>query len=260
MIKKLALVAAVMSVCCGAMAQEGGSGLSTNNKIQVSLLMGNQITFNGEWGNLKPSYSSEDAGTLGGSPEASLSINNLGESPLNFAGIQFGYFLSDNIDINLQFGMDIRKTPQKDMIGALHGSTSAVPNQLAIDGSVKNHWLANLGFNYHLGTSNEKVDFYVGAQGGYQNAHVVTNYVYNGTVYLLRPEKEDGMIHCITGAAVAGVSYSFVPGFSIGFETAPFAFNYSMLEIATPGFGVYQSEFKDFRFFASPMLKLGIRF
>ena len=261
MIKKIALVAAVMSVCCGAMAQDGGSGLSTNNKFQVSLLMGNQITFNGEWNNLLPEYQDKmDAGELGGSPEASLNINNLGNSALNFAGIQIGYYIADDMDVNIQFGMDIRKTPQKDMIGALHGSTSVVPNQIAIDGSVKNHWMANLGFNYHLGTSNEKVDLYVGAQAGYQNAHVVTNYVYDGTVYLLRPEKDDGMIHCMTGAVVAGVSYSFVPGFSIGFETAPFAFNYSMLEIATPGFGVYQSDFKDYRIFASPMLKLGIRF
>lgn len=266
MIKKLVLAAAVMSVCCGAMAQDGGSGLSTNNKIQVSLLMGNQANFDGHFGELTPSgynssYSGPQAGTLGGTaPEAMLTLNGLGSTGLNFAGIQFGYYIADNMDINLQFGMDIRKTPQKDYVGQLHQATNVVPAQLAIDGTVTNHWMANLGFNYHLGTSSDKVDLYVGAQGGYQNARIDLNYAWDGNVYLLRPEQEKGMFHVISGAAIAGVSYSFVPGFSMGFEVAPVAYNYAMVEIATPGFGTYQADSHVFRFFASPMLKLGIRF
>ncbi|MBP5501623.1 MAG: hypothetical protein J6Y24_02415 [Bacteroidales bacterium] len=265
MIKKLALVAAVMSVCCGAMAQEGGSGLSTNNKFQVSLLMGNQANFSGsDFGKLTPSYDGTnkvDAGVIGGvEPSAMLTLNGLGESALNFAGIQFAYYLADNMDVNLQFGMEICKTPQKDYVGQLHQATNVVPAQLAIDGTVTNHYLVNAGYNYHLGTSNEKVDLYVGAQVGYQNARITTNYAWDGNVYLLRPEQDKGMFHLISGAAVAGVSYSFVPGFSIGFETAPVAYNYAMVEVATPGFGTYQADSHVFRFLANPMLKLGIRF
>ena len=267
MIKKIALAAAVMSVCCGAMAQDGGTGLSTNNKFQVSLLMGKQANFSGDFDKLYASdyinHSTGDplAGTVGGiAPEAMLTLNGLGDNALNFAGIQVGYYIADNMDVNLQFGMDIRKTPQKDYVGQLHQATNVVPAQLAIDGTVTNHWMANAGFNYHLGTSNEKVDLYVGAQAGFQNAKIDLNYAWDGNVYLLRPEQEKGMFHCVSGAAVAGVSYSFVPGFSIGFEAAPVAYNYAMVEIATPGFGTYQADSHIFRFFASPMLKLGIRF
>lgn len=267
MIKKLALVAAVMSVCCGAMAQDGGTGLSTNNKFQVSLLMGKQANFDGaDFGELLPKgyknvYGTDLAGNMGGTaPSAMLTLNGLGESALNFAGIQFAYYLADNMDVNLQFGMEICKTPQKDYVGQLHQATNVVPAQLAIDGTVTNHYLVNAGYNYHLGTSNEKVDLYVGAQVGYQNARITTNYAWDGNVYLLRPEQDKGMFHLISGAAVAGVSYSFVPGFSIGFETAPVAYNYAMVEVATPGFGTYQADSHVFRFLANPMLKLGIRF
>ena len=189
-----------------------------------------------------------------------LTLNGLGKSALNFAGIQFAYYLSDDMDVNLQFGMEICKTPQKDYVGQLHQATNVVPAQLAIDGTVTNHYMVNLGFNYHLGTSNEKVDLYIGAQAGYQNARITTNYAWDGNVYLLRPEQDKGMFHLISGAAVAGVSYSFVPGFSIGFETAPVAYNYAMVEVATPGFGTYQADSHVFRFLANPMLKLGIRF
>ena len=264
MIKKLVLVAAVMSVCGGVMAQDGGSGLNTNNKFQVSLLMGSQANFDDEnFYNLKPSnYGYNDypkAGSVGGvAPEAMLTLNGLGTTGLNFAGIQFGYYIADNMDVNVQLGMDIRKTPQKDYVGQLNRANTVVPAQLAIDGTVTNHWMVNLGYNYHLGTSSEKVDFYVGAQVGYQNAKIDLNYAWDGKVYLLRPEQEKGMFHGISGAAVAGVNYSFVPGFSLGFECAPIAYNYAMVEIATPGFGTYQADSHVFRFFASPMLKFGI--
>lgn len=267
MIKKLAIVAAIMSLGCGAMAQEGGSSssLSTNNKIQVSLLLGNQMMFDQDLNYLLPQYSKNgvygEPGYMGVSPEIRLNFNELGQNSIvNIAGVQFAYYLSDNMDINAMFGMDIRKTPKKDLIEGVAGTHLSVPNQLEIDGRLTNNWIGNLGFNYHFSTSNDKVDLYLGAQAGYQQGRITTDYAYDGTTYIYRGNMDKGQVHCITGAAICGVSYSFVPGFSIGFETAPIAYQYSLLELIPSGLGVYQCDHHAYRIFASPMLKLGIRF
>ena len=267
MIKKIAIVAAIMSLGCGAMAQEGGSSssLSTNNKIQVSLLLGNQMMFDQSTDYLLPNYSKDgtygNAGSMGVSPEITLNFNELGRNNLvNIAGVQFAYYPTDNIDVNVMFGMDIRKTPKKDLIEGVAGTHLSVPTQMEIDGRLTNNWVGNLGVNYHFATSNDKVDLYLGAQGGYQQGRITADYAYDGTTYIYRPNMDKGQVHCITGAAIAGVSYSFVPGFSLGFETAPIAYQYSLLEIIPTGLGVYQCDHHAYRIFASPMLKLGIRF
>ena len=267
MIKKLAIVAAVMSLGCGAMAQEGGSSssLGTNNKIQVSLLLGNQMMFDQSTDYLLPNYSKDgtygNPGSMGVSPEIKLNFNELGQNNLvNIAGVQFAYYPTDNIDVNVMFGMDIRKTPKKDLIEGVAGTHLSVPTQMEIDGRLTNNWIGNLGINYHFATSNDKVDLYLGAQGGYQQGRITADYAYDGSTYIYRPNMDKGQVHCITGAAIAGVSYSFVPGFSLGFETAPIAYQYSLLELIPTGLGVYQCDHHAYRIFASPMLKLGIRF
>lgn len=260
MIKKLAIVAAVMSLGCSAMAQEGGSsaGLSTNNKIQVSLLLGNSpVIAQDQY--LLPNYSDNQ---IGANPSVVLNLNNLGGSSLvNIAGIQFGYYLNDDMEINAMFGMNISSTPKKDLVEGVAASPAVtVPDQIAIDGEVSNSWISSVGFNYHFSTSNDKVGFYAGAQLGYQQSRISADYAWNGNINAYRPVLDKGQLRSMSIGAVAGVSYNFVPGFSLGIEAAPVSYYYNAVEIVPSGLATFKADNKAVRFLSSPMLKLGIRF
>lgn len=266
MIKKLAIVAAVMSLGCSAMAQEGGSstGLSTNNKIQVSLLLGNSpVIAQNQY--ILPNYTVDANGignTIGVNPDIVLNLNNLGGSSLvNIAGIQFGYYLNDDMEINAMFGMNISSTPKKDIVEGVAASPAVtVPAQIAIDGEVSNSWISSVGFNYHFSTSNDKVGFYAGAQLGYQQSRISADYAWNGDINAYRPVLDKGQLRSMSIGAVAGVSYNFVPGFSLGIEAAPVSYYYNAVEIVPSGLSTFKADNKAVRFLSSPMLKLGIRF
>jgi hypothetical protein len=201
MTKRLVIVAAMMTFCGGAMAQDEGtsgggfsSGLSlnTNNKYQISLLLGNQVMFNQNLTYLTPKYSN-DAGVAIGLPGTNsqsenpisyIRFNDLGQGNLvNMAGVQFTYFLTDGIDINASFGMDLRSTPKKDFVEGEQIKDMAIQGQKWIEGQFQNNWLLTLGGNYHFTVSNEKIDMYAGLQFGYQHGHINTYTPYTDEDY-----------------------------------------------------------------------------
>jgi hypothetical protein len=291
MTKKLVIVAALMTFCGGAMAQdEGTSGggfssgisLNTNNKFQISLMLGNSGLFDQDMTyNLTPKYGDDELG-LGWNgdgksvgPESYLNLNQLGQnSILNLAGISFGYRIIDAIDINMSFAMDLRSTPKKDYVENENVAGMNIQGSKWIEGQVKNNWLLTVGGNYHFAVSNERIDFYGGVQAGYQHGQITTTTPYTKAEYqylyeengdaeaetLYYPRSGAGQINCITAAIVAGVGYSLTDGLSLGVEFAPYSFQYSMLEVCPKGNRVYQAAHYANRFFASPMLKLGFRF
>ncbi len=212
MTKRLVVVAALMTLGSGAMAQDEGtssgggffSGLSlnTNNKYQISLLLGNQVMFNQNLTYLTPKYSNSAANAIGlpgtnsqsNSPLAYIRFNDLGSGELvNMAGVQFAYFLTDAIDINASFGMDLRSTPKKDFIEGEQVKDMAVQGQKWIEGQFQNNWLLTLGGNYHFTVSNEKIDMYAGLQFGYQHGHIntYTPYTDADAAYLMFSELEE---------------------------------------------------------------------
>ena len=191
----------MMTFCGGAMAQDEGtsgggfsSGLSlnTNNKYQISLLLGNQVMFNQNLTYLTPKYSN-DAGVAIGLPGTNsqsenpisyIRFNDLGQGNLvNMAGVQFTYFLTDGIDINASFGMDLRSTPKKDFVEGEQIKDMAIQGQKWIEGQFQNNWLLTLGGNYHFTVSNEKIDLYAGLQFGYQHGHINTYTPYTDADY-----------------------------------------------------------------------------
>ena len=213
MTKRLVVVAALMTLGSGAMAQDEGtssgggsfSGLSlnTNNKYQISLLLGNQVMFDQNLTYLTPKYSNNAAKAIGlpgttnsqsYSPLTYIRFNDLGSGNLvNMAGVQFTYFLTDAIDINASFGMDLRSTPKKDFIEGEQVKDMAVQGQKWIEGQFQNNWLLTLGGNYHFTVSNEKIDMYAGLQFGYQHGHIntYTPYTDADAAYLMLSELEE---------------------------------------------------------------------
>jgi hypothetical protein len=300
MTKNLVIVAALMTMCGGAMAQEegtsGGGSLNTNNKFQISLQLGSGFMFNQETSYLTPKYGSNSEFGLGygaagqsNDPGAYLNIANIGEnSIMNMAGISFAYYIADGIDINMSFGMDLRSTPKHDYLEGIedNGKTIIQANNY-VEGQLKHNWMLNVGGNYHFTTSNEKVDFYVGAKAGFQHGMIETTTPYTDKDYqymistatsydadgnvtnvakpneyevVYAPRTGSGQINCITAAVVSGINYSLSEGLTLGVEFLPYAFQYSLLEVCPQGSKVFQADHFANRFFASPMLTLGFRF
>jgi len=300
MTKNLVIVAALMTMCGGAMAQEegtsGGGSLNTNNKFQISLQLGSGFMFNQETSYLTPKYGSNSEFGLGygaagqsNDPGTYLNIANIGESRImNMAGISFAYYIADGIDINMSFGMDLRSTPKHDYLEGIedNGKTIIQANNY-VEGQLKHNWMLNVGGNYHFTTSNEKVDFYVGAKAGFQHGMIETTTPYTDKDYqymistatsydadgnvtnvakpneyevVYAPRTGSGQINCITAAVVSGINYSLSEGLTLGVEFLPYAFQYSLLEVCPQGSKVFQADHFANRFFASPMLTLGFRF
>lgn len=297
MTKNLVIVAALMTMCGGAaMAQDegtsgggfgGGGSINSNNKFQISLQLGNGFMFDQETNYLTPKYSNGakfglGSGNAGQSddPGAYLNIANIGKSEIvNLAGIKFAYYLTDGIDINMSFGMDLRSTPKHDYLEGVQsqGKKTIIQGNQYVEGQLKHNWMLNVGGNYHFTTSNEKVDFFVGAQAGFQHGMIETTTPYTDKDYeylisnettnkpneyevVYAPRTGSGQINCITAAVVSGVNYSLSEGLTLGVEFAPYAFQYSLLEVCPQGSKVFQADHFANRFFASPMLTLGFRF
>jgi hypothetical protein len=301
MTKNLVIVAALMTMCGGAMAQEegtsGGGSLNTNNKFQISLQLGNGFMFDQQTSYLTPKYGSNSEFGIGyygdagqsNDPGTYLNIANIGENNImNMAGISFAYYIADGIDINMSFGMDLRSTPKHDYLEGIedNGKTIIQANNY-VEGQLKHNWMLNVGGNYHFTTSNEKVDFYVGAKAGFQHGMIETTTPYTDKDYqymistatsydadgnvtnvakpyeyevVYAPRTGSGQINCITAAVVSGVNYSLSEGLTLGVEFLPYAFQYSLLEVCPQGSKVFQADHFANRFFASPMLTLGFRF
>lgn len=221
MTKRLVIVAAMMTFCGGAMAQDEGtsgggfsSGLSlnTNNKYQISLLLGNQTMFNQNLTYLTPKYSN-DAGVAIGLPGTNsqsenpisfIKFNDLGQGNLvNMAGVQFTYFLTDGIDINASFGMDLRSTPKKDFVEGEQIKDMAIQGQKWIEGQFQNNWLLTLGGNYHFTVSNDRMDLYAGLQFGYQHGHINTYTPYTDADYAYLTESAANLEAAAASAASA---------------------------------------------------------
>jgi len=211
----------MMTFCGGAMAQDEGtsgggfsSGLSlnTNNKYQISLLLGNQTMFNQNLTYLTPKYSN-DAGVAIGLPGTNsqsenpisfIKFNDLGQGNLvNMAGVQFTYFLTDGIDINASFGMDLRSTPKKDFVEGEQIKDMAIQGQKWIEGQFQNNWLLTLGGNYHFTVSNDRMDLYAGLQFGYQHGHINTYTPYTDADYAYLTESAANLEAAAASAASA---------------------------------------------------------
>jgi hypothetical protein len=217
MTKKLVIVAALMTFCGSVFAQDGsdeenasegggflsGIALKTNNKFQVSLQLGNANLFNQDLSYVLPKYTDRDLGlptdkTLADGqsfdPGMYVNLNNLGEGSLvNMAGINFAYYLTEGLDVNLSFGMDLRSTPKKHYEENVQAGGLNIQGARWIEGRVQNNWILSAGSNYHFKVTNEKIDFYGGIKVGYQHGQLTftTPYTRDEYDYLTKLKDSD---------------------------------------------------------------------
>ena len=276
MIKSIMVLTLLVACLSAVRAQKAG-------EVQVSLLLGNGMMFDQDLSYVTPKYdNSAIIGTgVGNSgdpyqsddPGLYLNFNDLGENSLvNRAGVQGRCFLSDNLDVNLMFCMDLRSTPKKDYIeGDASVADMVIQSSKYVEGRLTNNWMANVGSNMYFQTSNSRISLYAGVQAGFQMGRVKTQTPYTGKVYNASDGttvdynvyvscKKAGQVMCMTGALLGGVEYSLAQGLILGLEVAPFAYQYSLLEVYPTGEETYRADHHAFRFFASPNMKIGFRF
>lgn len=324
MIKKLCILLLSVSIVAPVVAQQYGnkdiaSFTPKKGQWQMSVVLGNG-TFFDESGiqRLLPTYNGTVTGDIGlgtasdnqsSDPAIYLNLGSLNYNNLvNIAGIQGKYFLTDRIDLNLMFSMNINITPGKDYVeGDKTVPDMNIPAYKFIEAKMSNNWMLALGSNYYFKTRNERINPYIGGVIGFQMGRIETNQPYTGItisddndvdnpsgngvpgtdlpstdlpntdlpgtstgngnsgnedlpqqVYI--PSSRAGQLFGLNAGAVAGIEYSLAPGLLLGFEVQPVSYRYNVLQICPKGLDKYSASNHNVKVFASPVLKLGIRF
>jgi hypothetical protein len=114
-----------------------------------------------------------------------VQLNNLGESSIvNMAGLSFAYYITEGLDVNLSFGMDLRSTPKKGYEEYLQTSNGMkIQGAKWMQGRVQNNWILSAGSNYHFKVTNEKIDLYGGVKVGYQHGQLTVTTPYTDEEY-----------------------------------------------------------------------------
>lgn len=314
MIKKLCILFLSALAIVPSMAQYGNSKDDASFRPkkgdwQVNLNMGAGQFFNELNGMnyLLPTY-------LNGSPYNSTNVPDLGlsggntvnqskdlgialdlgaafndNSIVNIASIQGAYFLTDRIQLNAFFSLDMNVTPKKDYMESAYYEKNDplnLPGYKYMEGRVSSKWMLGVGGNYYFPTRNERINLYAGGMVGFQMGRVETVTPYSGEmiednvtddegqedgeqlegesgkepIELFRPTNKAGTVWAIRGALVTGIEYSIMKGMILGFEVQPAAYNYTVLRIQPQGMASYNAAHHNIRVLACPSLKIGFRF
>lgn len=210
-------------------------------------------------------------------------------SIVNIASIQGAYFLTDRIQLNAFFSLDMNVTPKKDYMESAYnepGDPLNLPGYKYMEGRVSSKWMLGVGGNYYFPTRNERINLYAGGMVGFQMGRVETVTPYSGEmikdnvteeegqtdgeqiegesgkepIELFRPTNKAGSVWAIRGALVTGIEYSIMKGMILGFEVQPAAYNYTVLRIQPQGMASYNAAHHNIRVLACPSLKIGFRF
>lgn len=216
-------------------------------------------------------------------------------SIVNIASIQGAYFLTDRIQLNAFFSLDMNVTPKKDYMESAYnepGDPLNLPGYKYMEGRVSSKWMLGVGGNYYFPTRNERINLYAGGMVGFQMGRVETVTPYSGEmikdnvtedegqtdgeqidgddnpytteqmepIELYRPSNKAGTVWAIRGALVTGIEYSIMKGLILGFEVQPAAYNYTVLRIQPQGMASYNAAHHNIRVLACPSLKIGFRF
>lgn len=210
-------------------------------------------------------------------------------SIVNIASIQGAYFLTDRIQLNAFFSLDMNVTPKKDYMESAYNEPDDplnLPGYKYMEGRVSSKWMLGVGGNYYFPTRNERINLYAGGMVGFQMGRVETVTPYSGEmindnvtddegqtdgeqiegesgkepIELFRPTNKAGTVWAIRGALVTGIEYSIMKGMILGFEVQPAAYNYTVLRIQPQGMASYNAAHHNIRVLACPSLKIGFRF
>lgn len=265
-----------------------GAGQFFNELNGMNYLLPTYINESGYIPDLGLGYnSSNQSQDLGIALDLGAAFND--NSIVNIASIQGAYFLTDRIQLNAFFSLDMNVTPKKDYMESAYyedGDPLNLPGYKYMEGRVSSKWMLGVGGNYYFPTRNERINLYAGGMVGFQMGRVETVTPYSGEmindnvtddegqtdgeqlegesgkepIELFRPTNKAGTVWAIRGALVTGIEYSIMKGMILGFEVQPAAYNYTVLRIQPQGMASYNAAHHNIRVLACPSLKIGFRF
>ena len=235
-----------------------------------------------------------------GDPSIYLSLGSLENNSLvNLIGLQGKYFVSDHVDINLMFNMNIQMTPAKDFIEG-DNTVDYLPIQQSqyMEGRLTNIWSASIGSNYYFNTRNERISFYIGGTVGWQMGNIQTVLPYTGEtvpdnigtedkegdngdtldddendefgsiagelendpIELYIPNSRAGQIMALKAAANFGVEFAVAKGLVLGFEVQPISYVGSMIRVCPKAATTYIATHHQIGLLSSPRFRIGFRF
>lgn len=302
--KRLCIALFALLLVVPAMAQQAGDGnrdasfAPRKGQWEVSAHMGKSQMFDQNLsGYLLPTYYKNGSfwnpvglpggitANQAGDPGIYLNLGGLENNSLvNLIGLQGKYFITDNLDVNLMFNMNIDMTPAKDFIEG-DNSVKYLPIQDSqyMEGRLTNIWSASVGSNYYFNTRNERINLYVGGTLGWQMGHIQTLLPYTGEtvkneegyvggedkefsdlmddpIELYVPSSRAGQIMAIKAAANAGIEYSLAKGLVLGFEVEPVSYVASIIRICPKAATKYMATQHHIGLLSAPKLRIGFRF
>ncbi len=315
--KRLCIALFALLLVVPTMAQQAEEGkrdasfAPRKGQWEVSAHIGNSQMFNQDLsGYLLPTYYSNGnfwnpvglpGGTTAnqsGDPSIYLNLGSLENNSLvNLIGLQGKYFITDHVDINVMFNMNIQMTQSKDFIEG-DNSVNYLPIQQSqyMEGRLTNIWSANVGSNYYFNTRNERISFYVGGTLGWQMGNIQTVLPYTGEtvpndiededqagdtddgalnedqagvnmgdlindpIEMYIPNSRAGQIMALKAAANFGVEFAVAKGLVVGFEVQPISYVGSMTRICPKAATTYVATHHHIGLLSAPRLRLGFRF
>lgn len=278
MIRRLSIIALILILPLSLLAQGEGVGYAPKRgDFQATVFFGSSTYFSGnESGSfayllptdVQPDGNVDDMGLNGeefkyflnlGTPQSNKSSNMI--------GVGFAYFITDAIEVNAMFGMNINIMPKKDFIeGSADIPEFPIPNYKYISAETNHLLYSQIGVNRRFVTKNERISPYLGLFGGFQMARIESIYPVTGEelngdpIELYRGHYRAGQMLGISGGITAGIDYALLPGFIVGIEVAPVAYQYSILDIHPSGLAPFQADNHSIKVLSQPKLKLGFRF
>ena len=283
MTKKLSIflvaVLAVASLAAQPVERSGSAQFAPRaGQWQVNLVLGRGLFFPVENSSylLPSAFSGDDLGlpdggtsNQSGDPAVWFHVGSLNNNSIgNMAGIQAKYFITNRIEVNAMFSMDIGVQQKRDYQDGVGGVVPLAGYQYVL-GRLTNDWLATLGSNYYFNNCNGRIFPYLGLLGGFQHARIQTIFPYTGELFFEGEEvfmaeeiyahARAGEVFGITGAITAGIEYNLLPGLNIAFEVRPFSYMYTLGRMYSEGLN-WNANVHQIKFFALPQFKIGIRF
>ena len=292
MINKLKISIFSMLVCAASLSAQSNGGNSTDGTFKPQ--KGNwQISVNLGNGDFMPTEDLEyllpdnklGSGTLpdlglgwSGSANQSQAIGvvlNTGSfnnnSLTNIASLEFGYFVTDLIQVNASFCMDLASNPSKDYLEGVEVNPGTsdpldIPGYEYMEATISSKYMAKVGGNYYFSTKSDRVQLYAGLAATYAFARMDAQTPYTGVefggdpVELYQPSNRVGFVQSVSALANVGVEYGITENLNIGFEVSPISYTTSMLAMQLQGFAPYYAVHDYVKAFAFPTVKLGIRF
>lgn len=215
-------------------------------------------------------------GYIGSNQSASIgTVLNTGSfnknSIANIASFEGAYFVTDAIQVNAVFSMDIASNPSISYIEGENINPSGsdpldIPGYAYMEANVSSKYMAKVGANYYIATKSERVQLFAGLAAGYGCARIDAQTPYTGVefngdpVEIYQPSNRIGLLQSVSAISNVGIEYSFTENLNLAFEVSPFSYTNSALTMQLQGFTNYNAVHSYFRVFAFPTVKLGVRF